>query len=221
MVDPRRLVTAGAAWDAGPDAGAWVGARLAPFGASVGHAVPLGYPAYAVVTEREDGIDAALERVLDVLAPVTGDQPVHCGLWEGWGFLHDHGSDPRDAPGMGVLVAWDGADPPDAARAAEARASAREVLAGLRVERPAAAPLHLPHRAYHLWTGPLRSALALRDDAVPSLVWPDDRSWFLGAPAYTREIAVAAAPGVVAALVADPGTAARRAEPADLLDIDD
>jgi len=48
VVSPH-LVAVDAAWDDGPDAGRWIADRLGPFGPSVGHAVPLGYPAYAVV----------------------------------------------------------------------------------------------------------------------------------------------------------------------------
>src|SRR3954466_9331184 len=48
VVSPH-LVAVDAGWDDRPDAGAWIADRLGPFGASVGHAVPLGYPAYAVV----------------------------------------------------------------------------------------------------------------------------------------------------------------------------
>jgi len=225
-------VRAGASWDEGPAAGAWIGARLGEFGASVGHAVPHGYDAYAVVplrphTEHADHLEdahATLARVLDALAPSTGDQPVHCGLWEGWGFLYDHGTDPRYAPGMGALVGWDADEPrPGADELERARASAREAMASRRVERPAAEPLHLPHRAYYLWTGPLRAALAMRalHSDPPSLVWPDDRTWFVGAPIYTREIAVGAATHVVDALVANPALAARRVAPHDTLDIAD
>src|SRR4051812_30151094 len=43
------LLAVGAAWDDGPKAGEWIVERLAPFSGAVGHAVPLGYPAYAVV----------------------------------------------------------------------------------------------------------------------------------------------------------------------------
>jgi len=229
--DSPHLVAAGAAWDDGPDAGAWIAARLGPFGASVGHAVPRGYDAYCVVPVRAHADDPTsdestfdtLARVLDALAGHTVDQSVHCALWEGWGFLHDHGTDPRHAPGTGVALAFGGDGRPAPEEVERVRAAALEQLAGRRVERPAAAPLHLPHRAYHLWTGPLRAALALRatGDGVPSLVWPDDRSWCVGAPIYTREVAVGATAAVVDALVADSRLTARPATPDDLLDIDD
>lgn len=227
------LRRAGARWDDGPTAGEWIASRLGEFGPSVGHAVPHGYEAYAVVPlfprgadlddEPQDGY-VALERVLDALAPASGDQPVHCGLWEGFGFLYDHGADPRYAPGMGVGVGWDPTGPaPDDAEIARARAEAEERLAAHRLERPSAEPLHLPHRAYHLWTGPLRAALALAQlpGDPPSLIWPEDRSWFVAVPIYTREIAVGASRSVVDALLADPVLAARHALPADVLDSDD
>ncbi|MBO3095590.1 hypothetical protein [Cellulomonas dongxiuzhuiae] len=237
MSGSEALRRAGARWDDGPGAGEWIAPLLGELGPSVGHAVPLGYDAYAVVPLFPDGADdgadlgdepvdgyVALARLLDALTPATGDQPVHCGLWEGFGFLFDHGTDPRYAPGMGVGVGWDPAGPvPDAAEIARARAEAEDALAARRLERPAADPLHLPHRAYHLWTGPLPAALALRDlpGDAPSLVWPEDRSWFVGVPIYTREVAVGASAAVVDALLADPGLAARRVEPGDVLDIDD
>lgn len=232
MSGSRVLQDAGARWDDDASAGAWIAPRLAEFGQGVGHAVPLGYEAYAVVpldpdAEPQtvpDGWDV-LARVLDVLAPVTGDQPVHAGVWEGFGYLYDHGADPRTAPGMGVavLVRGDDGEEPDPAEVARVRAEAEARMAARRVERPAAAPLDLPHRAYHLWTGPLRAPLALAaaHSDPPSLLWPDDRAWFVGAPIYTRELAVGASAAVVDALLADPALHARRAAPDDVLDIDD
>ncbi|WP_028063229.1 hypothetical protein [Solirubrobacter soli] len=185
-------------WDDGPEAGAWIASRLGPFGAALGHAVPLGYEGYAIVPipwDEDEDDDAespsitVTDALLDVLAPVTGDQPVHCGLWDGWGWLADAG----------------------------------EQIAAHQLERPAADPLELPHRRYHLWSGPLRSVLALRDDgaAPPSLIWPEDRSWFVGVPIYTNEIAVGGGAELIEAILADPRLAARRGSPDDLLDHDD
>jgi hypothetical protein len=92
----------------------------------------------------------------------------------------------------------------------------------MRVERPAAAPLDTPYKARFLWTGPLRSALALRrHQAPPSLVWPDDRSWFLAIPEYTREMALGGSADLVAAVLADPSLHARPAAPSTVLEIDD
>ena len=229
VVSPH-LVAVDAAWDDGPGAGGWIADRLAPFGASVGHAVPLGYVAYAVVPVPSDdlqtdgGCFSVLAPLLDVLGPFTGDQPVHCGMWEGWGWWYDKGADPRTALGMEAVIAWpEGDDRPAREEIDRALAEAREELAPERVERPDVEPLDLPCRRYYLWTGPLRSATAFRHQPhdPPSLIWPADRSWFVGAPIYTNEIAVAGTTVVVDAVVADSRLTARRAMPDDVLDFDE
>ena len=148
VVSPH-LVAVDAAWDDGPDAGRWIADRLGPFGPSVGHAVPLGYPAYAVVPIPPDddvqpggGCLFAIEGLLDVLGPFTGDQPVHSGMWDGWGWWYETGADPRTAPGVGVSVAWpDGDQRPAQQEIARALADAREHLATERVECPEVEPL--------------------------------------------------------------------------------
>jgi hypothetical protein len=193
--------------------------------------VPHGYPAYAVVSipfdERAEthlGAFTTLDAVLDVLAPFTGDQAVHAGMWDGWAWWYDTGADARAAPGMGVGIVWpEGEDRPAEEDIDRVLAETREALAAERVERPDAEPLDLPHRRYYLWTGPLRSASAFRHQPhnPPSLIWPDDRSWFVGAPIYTNEIAIAGTTAVVDAVVADARLIARRATPDDGLDIDD
>ena len=230
VVSPH-LVAVGAGWDDGPGAGAWIADRIGPFGAGVGHAVPLGYPAYAVVPIPWDGDPAgdrgpliAIEALLDVLGPFTGDQPVHTGMWEGWAWWYDTGADPRTAPGMAVGTAWpEGEARPAQEEIDRALVDAREELAAERVECPDVEPLDLPHRRYYLWTGPLRSATGFRHQPLhpPSLIWPEDRSWFVGAPVYTNEIALAGTTMVVDAVLADPRLKAHRATPGDVLDIDD
>lgn len=227
VVSPH-LLAVDAAWDDGPDAGAWIADRLGPFGASVGHAVPLGYEAYAVVSIPPNDILHAereslpvIEVLLDALGPLTGHQPVHFGMWEGWGWWYDTGDDPRTADGMGIFIAFSADDDRSAQEKDRALAEAREEFAAQRVERPDVEPLALPHRRYYLWTGGLRSAMAFHYDDPPSLIWPEDRSWFVGAPIYTNEIAVAGTTMVVDAVVDDPRLNARRATPDDVLDIDD
>jgi hypothetical protein len=225
------LVAVDAVWDDGPDAGRWIADRLAPFGPSVGHAVPLGYAAYAVVPipaddepEGDRGPLSVIEALLDVLGPFTGDQPVHSGIWEGWGWWYDTGADPRKAAGMQVLIAFpEGEDRPAQDEIDRVVAEAREEMAAQRVECPDVEPLDLPNRRYYLWTGPLRSALAFRHEPhnPPSLIWPEDRSWFVGAPIYTDEIAVAGTAAVLDAVVADPRLNARPATPDDVLAGDD
>ena len=225
------LVAVDAAWDDGPDAGRWIADRLGPFGPSVGHAVPLGYPEYAVVpipadedAEGDRGPLSVIEALLDVLGPFTGDQPVHSGIWEGWGWWYDTGADPRTAPGMGVSIGWPEGDARPAQDVIDrALADAREHLAAERVERPDVELLDLPARRYYLWTGPLRSATAFRHQPQdpPSLIWPEDRSWFVGVPIYANEIAVAGTRVLVNAILTDQRLNAHPATPDDVLDIDD
>src|SRR4051794_23193849 len=145
-------------------------------------------------------------------------------MWDGWAWWYDTGADPRTAAGMSVGIAWpEGDDRPAQEQIDRALAGAREGLAAERVERPDAEPLDLPHRRYYLWTGPLRSATACRHQPQdpPSLIWPEDRSWFVGVPEYTNEIAVVGMTVVVDAVVADARLNTDRAPPDDVLDIDD
>ena len=124
----------------------------------------------------------------------------------------------------GFGIAWrDSDNRPAQEEIDRALADAREQLATERVERPDVEPLDLPNRRYYLWTGPLRSARAFRHQPhdPPSLIWPEDRSWFIGVPEYTNEIAIAGTMVVIDAIVADPRLNAHRATPDDVLDIDD
>jgi hypothetical protein len=63
-----------------------------------------------------------------------------------------------------------------------------------------------------VWTGPLRSAGAFRArlHSPPSLSWPRDRSWFVGIPIHTFEIAVAGSLPIIEAIVGEPKLDARR-----------
>ncbi|MCK9795324.1 hypothetical protein M1843_16360 [Isoptericola sp. 4D.3] len=139
------LARAGARWDADPGAGEWILPLLGEFGPTVDAIVPPVYDAYAVVPfpldegepgERDvdlDGVSARLEELLTALAPATGDQPVHVGLWEGWGYLYDQGDDPATAPGLAALYV-SGDRPRWWQRGRAARADRAEL------RRPAAAP---------------------------------------------------------------------------------
>ena len=145
-------------------------------------------------------------------------------MWDGWGWWYDTGADPRTAPGIWVGIAWsEGDERPAQEEIERARADAREELVAERVERPDVEPLELPFRRYYLWTGPLRSATAFghQPHDAPSLIWPEDRSWFVGVPIYSNEIAVAGATVVVESVLDDPRLTARRATPDDVLDTDD
>jgi hypothetical protein len=224
------LVAADATWDEGPEAGRWIAKRLGPVGETVGHAVPLGYPAYATVPLPREGDPQAdlgwppvLDALLDVLERFTGDQPVHCGMWEGWSWWYRPGEDPRTAPGMAAKIGWSGTHRPPQEEMDRALAQARERMASTRVQQPDVDPLELPHRRYYLWTGPLRSTTAFRHQPhnPPSLIWPEDRAWFAGAPIYTNELAIAGTSALIDALLTDAQLHAHRATPDDVLDIDD
>lgn len=219
----HRLSAASASWENGDAAGGWIGPLLDEFGPTLGHAVPRDYEAYAVVPlfVGEEGADRrdyrVLAEIIDLLSPFTPEQVVHTALWEGWGWLSDPGDDARSVAASIVFHA--GPNDVDALR------RAREEVARSRVVRPEVARLLLPHRDYIVWSGPLSSALALRHaDDLPSMVWPDDRSWFIGAPIYTCEIALGADEHVIHALLDAPtmqALGARRAERDDILLIDD
>lgn len=224
------LARAGARWDDDPSAGEWILPLLGEFGPTLGHAVPQGYAAYAVVPlirDEEDGLDpdGASERLrvlLDMLAPWTGEQQVHGTLWEGWASLYDRGGGVRSS-GTAVGLAWDPDGPqPTAEELAEARRAAEEDLLARLVARPSAERLRLPHRDYHVWTGTPRSVTALHDAVeLPSHVWPEDRSWFLGMPIYTAEVALGGPAGLVDAVLAEERLEARQATPSTVLDVDD
>jgi hypothetical protein len=53
------------------------------------------------------------------------------------------------------------------------------------------------------------------------VIWPRDRSWFVGIPIYTFEIAIAGAASVVNAIVSEPKLNARRVSTDYELDGDD
>ena len=55
----------------------------------------------------------------------------------------------------------------------------------------------------------------------PSLIWPEDWSWFVGVPIYANEIAVAGTRAVMDAVLTDQRLSAHPATPDDVLDIDD
>ena len=118
------------------DAGRWIADRLAPFGPSVGHAVPLGYAAYGVVpvpwdddADDDHGPLSVIEVLLDMLARFTGGQPVRCGMWDGWSWWYATGTDPRINTGVGV--SWPERYRPTQEAIGRARAEAQRVVAAL------------------------------------------------------------------------------------------
>lgn len=206
-----RAVRPAVAWDETPEVGGWIAERLAPFGPTVGHAVPLGYEAYVVVAVERFG------ELIGALGRFTGDQPVHCGMWDGFGWWRTPGA--RSEIGL----YWEEGYEPTPEDIESALARGRAWAAAREIPRPAVELLRLPHRDYYLWTGPLDTALAFEgvDADPPSLVWPDDRSWFLGVPIYTNEVAVGGSSGLAASLLAEAALGARVVQVDDVLDGDD
>ena len=179
---------------------------------------PAGHPGAAL---------GALEALLDVLGPFTGEQPVHAGMWDGWGWWYDSGADPRTNAAMGLGLAWPVGEPrPTQGEIDRLLADTREHVAAELVERP---DLGRPQASE--WVPiPLvdGAAAAVSRDRFrhqpqdpPSLIWPEDRSWFVGAPIYTNGIAIAWREVVVDAAIADPRLSVRRVTVDDDLDIDD
>jgi hypothetical protein len=223
----RHLAAAGAVWVDGPAAGNWIAHRLGPFGPTVGHAVPLGYPAYAVVPipwdgHAEDTNEAmvTLQALLDRLKPYTAEQPIHSAIWDGFPIWHPTGTDPRDH--VHLVPFWAEGERPSDEQLARERVLVTERAAADLVEEPETRALELPNRRYRVWSGPLRSPLALRHQGhPPSLIWPQDRSWFLGAPIYTNEFALGGSEEFINATIATDRLDARRATPDDVLHGDD
>jgi hypothetical protein len=170
VVSPH-LRAVGASWSDGPATGAWIADRLGPFGPSVGHAVPLGYPAYAIVPIPVAGEDNeeprpeldAIEALLVVLEPFTRVECVHAGMWEGFDSWYASGTDPVAQAAKRIGVFWpEGEEPPSREEIERGRAAASKLVAAELIETPDAEPLELPNRRYYLWSGPLRSALAFQ-----------------------------------------------------------
>ena len=112
VVSPR-LTACGAAWDEGSVVGRRIAERLGPFGPSVGHAVPRGYEAYAIVripevTENDpierDPAAETLAAIVEALRPIAGDERVHCAIRDGFWLWYETGGDPVKAAAEHVHV---------------------------------------------------------------------------------------------------------------------
>ncbi|KZM36115.1 hypothetical protein [Oerskovia enterophila] len=230
----------GVAWDDDASAGDWIRPRLGEWG-TVGSCVPSGYAAYARIpdmpawAEEEEGIGSLylgrsdesgpeqMDLLIDALAPFTGDQLCHFALWTGYGWLYDHAARPEDSTSFALLSfgiddVGEGDAPGSSFALAQAQAEARvrALRAAHQVERPAAPMLELPHRAYHLWHGPLAQAAAFASlHQSPTLWWPQDRSWFVCTELDTVATDLGGSEELVAALLEVPGLRASRVSPGD------
>lgn len=180
-------------WEDGPEAGGWIADLLGPFGPTVAGAVPRGHPAHAIVpVPRPDDTQEDPGYVPTLEALIDVLAPFARQQ-------HVH------------CAMWEG------------WAWWHQPIAGERVEQPGVRPLELPYRAYHVWRGPLESVTAFRHHPhnPPSLIWPEDRSWFVGIPIYSNDIAVAGSGELIDAMSTAPLPGMRRAARGDVLDIDD
>ncbi|MEU4323847.1 hypothetical protein [Nonomuraea dietziae] len=148
---------------------------------------------------------AALAALIDVLAPVTGEQDCFHALWEGWGWV--------DGRGVRIFsVSDDGRVEP--ARAPEP---------GVSAEVRALPRLRLPDRDHLLFRGPLRAALDMGwhgsplgfEPQSPSLLWPADRSWCVGTEIDFDSTLVGGPAGLIAAVLAAPDLEAWPVQPGD------
>jgi hypothetical protein len=160
-------------------------------------------------TPQEGNLDpAALTVLLDVLAPVTGDQDCFHALWDGWGWLHGEA--------MAMLTASDEPEPTFESPKTEP---------GLPPEVMALPRLCLPDREYLLFRGPLRAALKMgRQSSLfgfvpqsPSLLWPVDRAWCVATEIDFDSTLVGGDAELVAAVLDAPGLEAWPVAPDDRL----
>jgi hypothetical protein len=85
--------------------------------------------------------------------------------------------------------------------------------------------LHLPHRDYFLFTGPLRAALSLGEWAAPDwflpqsphVIWPPDRSWYVASEIDFDSTLVGGSSQLIAELLTHPGLEAWPISPDDSL----
>ncbi len=148
---------------------------------------------------------SALSALIDVLTPATGDQDCFHALWEGWGWV--------DGSGVKVLTLTDdGRVEPGPA-----------VRPGVSAQVRALPRLHLPHREYLLFRGPLRAALHMGwegspggfEPQSPSLFWPADHSWFVSTEIDFESTLVGGSAALISAVLTTPGLDAWPVEPDD------
>jgi hypothetical protein len=202
--------------------GEWIAARLAPFGSCVTSVVPSGFEAYARVglpeweePPAENGLPhEVLSPLCEIVAARGSTEDCRFAIWEGYGWLH--------GGGFFLLFA-----PPDASvdpAVCEARrATASEPAFPLEVlEGP---KLHLPHREYVVFRGPLATALTLGRQPVfgdfqqrsPDLLWPIDRSWFIATDVDLPYGYVGGSARLIGDVTDDPRLASVAVHPGDAL----
>ncbi|MFT3660887.1 MAG: hypothetical protein QM809_05675 [Gordonia sp. (in: high G+C Gram-positive bacteria)] len=170
----------------------WLHSRMSRPG-TVESLVPSGFESYVSIPNSRDPEDDGctlqqyrddpiacpdgrnqLDRLLDVLDPATGRQPIHCAIWEGFGGMFGEADGTVRGAAVGFFFDDPAEDTPAARRTLEARWRESRPL------RPAHTTLNLPARRFHTWTttlDDLRADSELLDGFSPSIVVPDDHSW--------------------------------------------
>lgn len=165
---------------------AWVRPACAGVDFTVGALVPDVYPSVLRI-DAPPSDDRFWPNYRELFAAIASVGARHTssagrawfGIWEGHGF--DSGT---------RHIAWRG--PVDDATSewleherARLRDETERRNAAIRSALSTSPRFALPHRTYHLMTGPVSAATKLRNSASadawqrPDLFWPDDRSWFV------------------------------------------
>lgn len=161
-----------------------------------------------------DAGDELTDRLLAVLAPFTTTECV-VALWGGYGGI--------DGRGVLVVTAWDASEPhPDPLPPPFQPPPAYDAAT------LAAPRLRLPNRDYLVFSGPLAAVPSLGDRSVdghlfrqsPNLLWPRDRSWFLGTEIDFDSTLIAGSTALVDAVLAADGVEAWPVGPDDSLAYD-
>jgi hypothetical protein len=153
-------------------------------------------------------------RLYSVLARQT-TRPEVCwiGIWEGWGGLN--------GPAIAIFAADTESEEFKKREVETERVNSALADVAQRVDD--APRFEHPGRNYVLTRTPCRSVCELNHsplDVAPSLVWPEDRAWFVGSEIDFDSTIVAGSEECITALLSEDGLEVVRVEPEDRLDID-
>jgi hypothetical protein len=221
-------------YEAAVDAGAadWVVAGLRGFGESVLSLVPAGFSAYLRVFHPAYGTDGP-ERADVTWAQIAAAnrRHMHAGAQLG-SITGSERYESEGQPGVFDEPPATGAIPPDpldrltrvlARHTSTPGACSFAVWDGwgwLPPEVRSAPTFSVPHRTYHLLTGPVGAVRELADawqplraPQSPSLWWPQDRAWCVATEVDLKTTYVGADPSCVRDLLSLPGVEAATVAP--------
>jgi hypothetical protein len=205
----------------------WIAERLHPPLGTVGYVVPHGFAAYARVLHPVEAGAAGPPMTWEQVCRITGR---HAHALMQWNAIT---GSPAVTDSAGE---WRGGDPRPGSLAPSALVALIDVLAPAAVGQDcfhalwegwgwvdARASMHLPHRAYLLFRGPLPAALDMgwRPSAdqfwpqSPSLIWPADRSWCVSTEVDFDSTLVGGPADLIEAVLAAPTLEAWPVEPDD------